>query len=1135
MADDRCPHCGSPNSEDASRCSNCGLQIRDEDREDQRGDEALQTTIGCTQDLPVARPGSSIGGYRVIRKLGHGGMGVVWEAEQQMPRRPVALKVIRGGQLVDEHHVKLFEREAQTLARLKHPGIAAIHEAGCTADGEHFFAMELVRGESLGDYVAHRRGESDRPFDTSEILSLFLQIADAVSYAHQRAVIHRDLKPSNILVSREKSSRESSGSGPVPPRIKIVDFGLARITEADVAATTALSEAGTVRGTLQYMSPEQTRGNPDEIDLRSDVYSMGVILYEMLTGAPPYQLPATGVVEAVRIIREDRPRQPCRAWAENRSTLNTATRTLDRDLETIVLKALEKEPSRRYQSVSDMAGDIERHLAGHPIMARPPSAGYQLRKLVARHRTGAGFLVALLLLLSGFLVVTALQSGRIARQRDRAVEAEAQARTEAETARQVTEFLTGLFEVADPGEARGSTITASEILDRGAGRIEAELGDSPLVQARMMRTVGSVYQSLGLFDRAETLLRAALDTRMQLLGDDHLEVAQSLNDLAYLYQRLGRKDEGEHLCVRALEIRENALGSDHPDVAQSLHTLANILSNQGQLAEAEALYRRALEIRERALGSDHEGVAATLSMLASVLEDQGKLEEAEPLFLRAVEICESTLPPGHYGLAMPLTNLAAFYQVLGRFDEAELLFENALRISETALGRDHPLIAAILVNLGYLHVNRGDYAEAEPLYTRALEIQEETLGPDHEAVAATLINLGHLYLNQNRYPEAENSLRRAITIEESTKDLDERVLAGALVNLGGIYHRQERHAEEAPLLKRALNIYDRESEYSAPARFLAGLGGMSRDHGRNAEAERLFQAALETTEETLGPDHETAAPYLVQLGALYLSLGRLDEAEPMFGRALRIYETAEDVQSLQVAWVLHQLGSVYGHQRRLAEAEVVFRRIDSIYRDELGPDHVNVGANLQNLGSVLLAQGKDREGMEVFEQCLVIQEKTHGSDHPYVANILSGMARVSLKASRYDEARKLCERGIGILEPLVVQQPSDARLANALSWEYIQLGRARQGLGQATKAHEAWVRSLKLIGSIAKESIGDDSPDTGILDTYSQALLLLGRVEEARPVVEMLVRQGWDDEVFLDLCREHGLVLDSPAPNGPGV
>jgi len=392
--------------------------------------------IGSNEGETLSSPSSSasrssmIGEYRIIREIGSGGMGVVYEAEQQHPKRLVALKVIRGGRFVDDQHIKLFEREAQALARLKHPGIAAIYESGRTPDGQHFFAMELVRGETLKDYL--EKASSSGPLTPPQLrerLAIFRKIADAVIYAHQRGVIHRDLKPANIIVLREFESSESE-SGLQSPGIKILDFGLARITETDLAVSTIGTELGAIQGTLPYMSPEQVRGNPDEIDVRSDVYSLGVILYEMIAGRRPYDINNAMLHEAVRVICETRPAPLSKSWS--------GTKKLDRDIETIVNKALEKPLARRYQSVSALGDDVSRFLAGQPILARPPSVVYQLRKMAARHKVGFGFAAMLVFLIAIFAVVMSIQAERIARERDRA-------NREAKISKQVSDFMRSLF------------------------------------------------------------------------------------------------------------------------------------------------------------------------------------------------------------------------------------------------------------------------------------------------------------------------------------------------------------------------------------------------------------------------------------------------------------------------------------------------------------------------------------------------------------------------------------------------------------------------------------------------------------------------------------------------------------------
>src|SRR5215510_262010 len=376
--------------------------------------------FGSSPESPIF-----IGNHRIFRKLGEGGMGVVYEAEQQHPRRRVALKVIRGGRLVDEYQVKLFQREAQALARLKHPGIAAIYEAGRTDDGQHYFVMELVHGIPLLDYVKGRRlTGSQAPSNIRQRLELFLKVCDTISYAHQRGVIHRDLKPANILVADESEGQSPDGPGVSRVEIKVLDFGLVRITDEDGANASGLSQAGQIRGTLPYMSPEQVRCDPDQIDVRADVYALGVILYELLTERLPYELEQVTLPQAIRIICEEEPKPVNRALGESRDRESRKTERIDRDIETIALKALEKELERRYRSAAAMAEDVTRYLTNQPIQARPPSALYQFRKLVARHKVPFASLAAVFALLLGFAITMAALSARIARERDKATQQE---------------------------------------------------------------------------------------------------------------------------------------------------------------------------------------------------------------------------------------------------------------------------------------------------------------------------------------------------------------------------------------------------------------------------------------------------------------------------------------------------------------------------------------------------------------------------------------------------------------------------------------------------------------------------------------------------------------------------------------
>ena len=448
------------------------------------------SSVGTPRSGEPEHP-TTIGRFRIIGKLGSGGMGVVWEAEQDQPRRRVALKVMRRDHTIDQLHIQMFRREAESLARLEHPNIAAIYESGHTDDGHDYFAMELVRGVTLDEWLASRPSRVDEA-ELKLRLGLFRTICDAVHYAHQRGVIHRDLKPSNIIVTYSDASSTAGTKSRSLPSLKILDFGLARITDSDIAAT-LVSEIGVIKGTLPYMSPEQARGDVAAIDVRADVYALGVIVYELLTGRRPYDVSRAALAEAVRVICEEPPAPLRQSWS--------GVRRPDRDLETIVAKGLEKEADRRYGSAAEFGDDVDRYLSSQPILARTPSAVYQLTKMVQRNRLGAAFAATVLLLLVVFGVTATVQSRAVAKQRDRAEE-------EAAKALAVSAFMSDTLSAANPwGE--GYDVSVVEALDQATEKIGTSFSGQPLVEAEVRYTIGNAYKSLGRYDRAQPLLEAA--------------------------------------------------------------------------------------------------------------------------------------------------------------------------------------------------------------------------------------------------------------------------------------------------------------------------------------------------------------------------------------------------------------------------------------------------------------------------------------------------------------------------------------------------------------------------------------------------------------------------------------------------
>ena len=698
-----------------------------------------------TWEVAPELEGRMLGDFRIVRKLGEGGMGIVFEAEQQHPKRPVALKVIRGGAFVDENQIKMFQREAQTLARLKHPAIAAIYEMGRTDHGQHFFAMELVRGETLGAWLKHGSPELRLR------LGLFRRICDAVAYAHQRGVIHRDLKPSNILVLKESSSA-STASGLGIPDVKILDFGLARITDADVAASTFITDMGTVRGTLPYMSPEQIRGNPDEIDLRTDVYSLGVLLYEMLTGKLPHDLGRSGFAEAARIICDEPPTPLTKTWG--------GTKRLDADVATIANKALDKEPARRYQSAAALAEDVGRYLADQPIQARPPSAVYQFRKLVARHKLVFGFIAALFVMAVAIAMMMTLEARRIAKERDRA-------NREAATATSVVDFLVGLFQVVTPSKARGETLTVRDILDKGAADLGSRMAEQPAIQGRLFGVMGDVYLNLGMYPESETLLRKAIDAQTKEFGVDSVETAQALSDLGWLDLNYGRYKEGLDREQRALAILERRLPPGDVRVAKALYRLSIAQGAIGKLDDRQASIDRALPIFKKTLGPESVWVAWCINDYGNIAMSRGEFEKALTLFREALRIKRLALPSGDPDIAVGESNIGHVLISMGRYNEAEPVLLAATANLETTYGATHPSMAAVLGTLAECQWKQGRLEEALSKASRALAIVEATTDPDNTFIGNVLYDVACIERDLGRVTESERHFRRCLTLLEA--------------------------------------------------------------------------------------------------------------------------------------------------------------------------------------------------------------------------------------------------------------------------------------------------------------------------------------------------------------------------------
>lgn len=798
-------------------------------------------------------------------------MGQVWLAEQREPlKRRVALKLVKLGMDTKEF-VARFESERQALALMDHPSIARVIDGGATETGRPYFVMEYVEGVPITAYC------DEHHLTIEERLKLFIEVCEGVQHAHHKGIIHRDLKPSNVLIC------EVDGK-PVP---KIIDFGVAKAMTQSLTDKTLQTVLGGWIGTPAYMSPEQAEIT-DDVDTRTDVYSLGVMLYELLTGLRPLDGESlAGIEEVRRVIREVEPLRPsarvsaatARTAADSRQAQpRSLVKSLRGDLDRIVMKALEKETKRRYGSAAELAADIGRHLSSQPVLAAPPSRTYRARKFVRRHKIGVAASAA-----GGASLVVAVVGTSIGLVRARA-EAE-RAKQEKRKAEQVSDFLVDLFKMADPEEARGETVTAREVLQRGTERLERELGDQPLVQARLRDAIGTVYRSLGLYQEAAPLLREALQQREQLLGPEHLEVLASLYSLGNLYRSQARYEEAERLYERALAIAEKTYGPEHEKVAAHVNNLAMVYRFQGKNQEAGRLFRRAVEIAEREFPPDHPNVGRAQGLLARLYRSQGRYEEAERLYQRSLRTLESALGPDHPHVTKGLATLAHLYGSQGKYEDAEPLLRRALEIAEKVLPPNHPDVGVRVASLASLYSSQGNHEEAERLYRRALEILEEALGPEHPTVAMGLYNLGDIYTSQDKYERAEPLYRRALAISEKAFGREHLTVAACLGGLGWTSASRGRHQEAEELYQRSLatseKVEDPEQKPWVIAGALHGLANLYRDQQRHDDAAALYRRALGIREKSRAGDHPGLMKLKGDYAALLRVMGREDEAEQL--------------------------------------------------------------------------------------------------------------------------------------------------------------------------------------------------------------------------------------------------------------
>jgi eukaryotic-like serine/threonine-protein kinase len=854
--------------------------------------------------------GTIIGPFKIVKLLGHGGMGSVYLAERAdgQFKQKVALKLLRTGYNA-ENQTRRFLAERQILASLNHKNIAGLIDGGFTVDDQPWFAMEYVEGVPVDEYCNHNK------LNINNRLKLFSEICSAIQHAHNKLIIHRDLKPSNILVT-------AAGE------IKLLDFGIAKITNRNSIQDDILplTRTGLLPLTPAYASPEQILGN--SITTSSDIYQLGILLYELLTGFRPYEVSGKTPSQIEEIICEKQPPLPSTIVTQynslnsppENSLCNTVhpgilQKHLRGDLDTIIMKALRKEPERRYQSSDQLAADIQFHLDGKPVTAHPDSKKYRTKKLIRRHKIGFASSIIILLLLTGYAATITWHS-----QQTRS--ALLQAQQETSKAEHVTALLMDMFEASDPGETLGATITARQLLEQGVQQAR-QLDEQPEIKARILDLTGRIYMNLGDYDMAQRLLEQSLELRRSIFPPLHSDIGESLHNMGVLLWENGHYNDAEVYLREALNLKKDIYDGLNDSRANTKMALAIVLKDLRNFEEAESLYQEAIRMNIEIHGENHESIAQGLNNFGNFLESIGEYQKAKDHYRESLELYTDLYGESHPDVAGRLNNLGAVHARLGDLNEALTYHENALRVRLSVFDENHPDIAESNYHLGGVHMDLGNLEIAEEYLNEALAIQRITLNPNHPNTSQTLNSLGILMQRKGNFEASAQYYRESLVMKTESLGENHSEVGIQMNNIGLVLVRQERYDEALYHLKESQRIllYNFEADHPLLTYPLLGKANVYNNTERAELAEPLIREALEIQISSVGEDHWMIGLINTQLGGSLARQGKFERAEPFLLLGYEILADQLGASHDRTIQALERIVELYDRAENEAAAE----------------------------------------------------------------------------------------------------------------------------------------------------------------------------------------------------------------------